>query len=131
MAGRSCRRSVPPSTLWPAAPREPATHAIAVLTVISRGGQGDAPGRVGVHLNAALSNTLVRKEGEVTAELDVEMVRTVIDVRYGVRADFEMGLEIPFLYTYGGILDDFIFDVERLLHKPRNIRRNQVSGRLT
>jgi hypothetical protein len=54
------------------------------------------PGHVGVHLNAALSNTLVRKEGEVTAELDVEMVRTVIDVRYGVQTDFEMGLEIPF-----------------------------------
>ena len=61
------------------------------------------------------------------------MVRTVLDVRYGVRQDFEMGLEIPLLYTYDGILDEFIFDVERLLPgaKPRNIRRGQVSGRVT
>jgi hypothetical protein len=88
------------------------------------------PGRVGVHLNVALTNTLISKEDGVTAEIDVEMLRTVLDVRYGVRAGFEIGLELPLLYTSGGILDDSIFDVEDFFTEPRIIRRSQVSGRM-
>lgn len=90
-----------------------------------------SPGRLGVHFNTALTNTLVHKANkEVEATLDLEMVRTVFDVRYGVRRDLEVGLEIPFLYTYGGILDDFIINFERFVSKPRNIRRGQVTGRV-
>ena len=91
------------------------------------------PGHVGVHLNVALTNTLLRQEQNFTADLDLEMVRTVIDVRYGVRPDFEMGLELPLLYTYGGILDDVVLRIERfpLAGNPRALRRKQVPGQVT
>src|SRR5262249_27168409 len=83
-------------------------------------------GHLGVHLNTALTNTLVRQDSNFTANLDLEMVRTVFDVRYGVRPDFEIGLELPLLYTYGGILDDFILDFERFFlgRHARDLRRH-------
>ncbi len=90
-------------------------------------------GRLGAHLNAALTNTLVEEKQDFTASLDLEMVRTVLDLRYGVRPNFEVGLELPLIYTYGGILDHFILGVERLLTpgRERPLRKRQVAGAFT
>jgi Protein of unknown function (DUF3187) len=68
-----------------------------------------------VHFDVALTNTLLQQEGPVTADIDLEMVRAVVDLRYGLLQRLEVGVELPFLYTYGGILDEFIEDFERLL----------------
>jgi hypothetical protein len=53
------------------------------------------------------------------ADLDLEMLRTVIDLRYGLRSNVELGLEIPFLFTYSGILDGFIEDAEGFFGRER------------
>jgi len=65
-------------------------------------------GHLGVQVNVALTNTLDGDQQDVAANLDLEMVRTVIDLRYGVYPHLEVGLALPIMYTYGGILDSFI-----------------------
>src|SRR6185295_7701518 len=67
---------------------------------------------------------------DFTVNLDLEMVRTVIALRYGVYPNFEVGVALPIIYTYGGILDHFILGVERLLTpgRERTLRKNQVAG---
>src|SRR5690242_1686032 len=62
------------------------------------------PGHLDMRLNTALTNTLIEEKQHVTASLDLEMVRTVFDLHYGVYPQFEVGLDIPLMYTYGGIL---------------------------
>src|SRR5215475_12302484 len=86
-----------------------------------------------VDLNVALTNTLVGDQQEFTANLDLEMVRTVIALHYGVHPNFEVGLALPIIYTYGGILDHFILGVEHLLTpgSERPLRKNQVAGAFT
>ena len=81
----------------------------------------------------ALTNTLVRDEQDFTANVDLEMVRTVIALRYGVHPNFEVGIALPIIYTYGGILDEFIIEVERLVTpgNERLVRKNQVAGEFT
>ena len=88
---------------------------------------------VDVDLNVALTNTLVGGQQDFTVNLDLEMVRTVIALRYGVYPNFEVGLSLPIIYTYGGILDDFIVGVERLINPggERSLRKNQVAGAFT
>jgi hypothetical protein len=88
---------------------------------------------VEVDLNVALTNTLVGDQQDFTVNLDLEMVRTVIALRYGIYPNFEVGLSLPIIYTYGGILDDFIHGVERLFTpgKERRLRKNQVVGAFT
>jgi hypothetical protein len=88
---------------------------------------------VDVDLNVALTNTLVGGEQDVTANLDLEMVRMVIALRYGVHPNFEVGIALPIIYTYGGILDEFIIEVERLVTpgNERHVRKNQVAGEFT
>lgn len=88
---------------------------------------------IDVDLNVALTNTLVRDEQDFTANLDLEMVRTVIALRYGVHPNVEVGIALPIIYTYGGFLDDVIIEVERLLTpgNERLVRKNQVAGEFT
>jgi uncharacterized protein DUF3187 len=88
---------------------------------------------VDVDLNMALTNTLVGDQQNVTVNFDLEMVRTVIALRYGVRPNFDVGLSLPIIYTYGGILDHFILNVERALTpgRERPLRKNQVAGAFT
>jgi hypothetical protein len=83
------------------------------------------------HLNVALTNTLVREQRNFTADLDLEMVRAVLDFRYGLLPNIEMGVEVPFLFTYSGILDDFIEGVERTVHGLRALREHQNSRGFT
>lgn len=81
-----------------------------------------------IHVNVALSNTLVEQNRDVTADLDLEMVRAVFDFRYGLFSDLEVGFEIPMLFTYGGILDHFIEGVEDVFHATRDLRGGQDAG---
>src|SRR5262249_46843422 len=90
------------------------------------------PGHLDVHLNTALTNTLIEEKYAFSATLDMEMVRSVLDLHYGVHPHLEVGLDIPLIYTYGGILDYFISDVESTLRGHRRpLRRRQVAGQFT
>ncbi len=85
---------------------------------------------VDVDLNVALTNTVVGGNTEFTADIDLEMVRTVLALHYGVSPNLEVGLALPIIYTYGGILDRFILGVERLVtpEGERPLRKNQTAG---
>lgn len=80
------------------------------------------------HMNVALTNTLVEQNRGFSADLDLEMVRAVIDIRYGLFPALEVGLEIPLLFAYSGILDPFIKGVEDVLHATRDLRRDEDAG---
>jgi hypothetical protein len=84
-----------------------------------------APGHALVHLNTALTNSLMQQNQEYVAELDLEMLRTVIDLRYGLHSNVELGLEIPFLFTYSGILDGFIEGAEKFFGRERGQRSEE------
>lgn len=86
------------------------------------------PGHPLVHLNTALTNTLVQQNRDYVAELDLEMLRTVIDLRYGFHSNVELGLEIPILFTYSGILDRFIDNAEEFFGGKRRQRRDENKG---
>jgi Protein of unknown function (DUF3187) len=88
-------------------------------------------GHVLAHFNVALTNTLVRQQRNFTADLDLEMVRAVLDLHYGLLPNLEVGMDVPFLFTYGGILDDFIEGVERAFRGLRILRGQQDSGAFT
>jgi hypothetical protein len=88
-------------------------------------------GHILTHLNVALTNTLVRQQRNFTADLDLEMVRAVLDLRYGLLPNLEVGVDIPFLFTYSGILDDFIEGVEQTFHALRILRASQNAGQFT
>jgi hypothetical protein len=83
-----------------------------------------------VDLNVALTNTVVGGNTEFTADIDLEMVRTDLALHYGVSPNLEVGLTLPIIYTYGGILDRFILGVERLVTPKgeRPLRKNQTAG---
>ena len=83
-----------------------------------------------VDLNVALTNTVVGGNTEFTADIDLEMVRTVLALHYGVSPNLEVGLTLPIIYTYGGILDRSILGVERLVTPKgeRPLRKNQTAG---
>src|SRR5262245_17550177 len=83
-----------------------------------------------VDLNVALTNTLVGDNAEFTTDLDLEMVRTVLALHYGISPNLEVGLTLPIIYTYGGILDRFILGVERTVTPAgeRPLRKNQTAG---
>ena len=89
--------------------------------------------RFDVDLNVALTNTLVGDQKDFTVNLDLEMVRTVLALRYGVYPNFDVGIALPIIYTYGGILDPFILGVERLLTpgRERPLRKKQIAGAFT
>jgi hypothetical protein len=89
--------------------------------------------QVEVDLNTALTNTLVGDQQDFTVHLNLEMVRTVIALRYGMYPNLEVGLYLPLIYTYSGILDHFILGVERLLTpgRERSLRKNQDAGSFT
>lgn len=91
------------------------------------------PGHLDMHLNTALTNTLVGQQRDFAASLDLEMVRTVLDLHYGIHSHLEVGLDIPLMYTYSGILDRFVLGVERLLTpgRERSVRKRQVAGAFT
>ena len=76
-----------------------------------------------VDLNVALTNTLVGDQKDFTVNLDLEMVRTVIALRYGVYPNFEVGIA----------LDPFVLGVERLLTpgRERPLRKKQIAGAFT
>ncbi len=84
------------------------------------------PGHGSVRLTTNLTNTLVSKSSsQYEATLDMEHIRTCLDIRYGVGAKWEIGFSLPVYHFYCGVLDGLIHDVERLFGCVRGIRGKQ------
>ncbi len=91
-----------------------------------------APGRGSVRLTTNLTNTLVSKSSSsYEATLDMEHIRTCLDIRYGVGAKCEIGFSLPIYHFYGGILDGFIHDVEKLFGSVRKLRELEKRNSFT
>ncbi|MFB0521310.1 MAG: DUF3187 family protein [Desulfatiglandales bacterium] len=84
-------------------------------------------GRGSLTLNTTITNTLVsEKGGDYEGVVDMEMIRASLDLKYGILTDFEMGMSLPFVYSYSGIMDHSILEFEETFNAQRMVRENQV-----
>ena len=61
---------------------------------------------------------------------DMEIMRLSIEGRYGLSERLEVGAEIPFLYFYGGFLDQPIEAFHKAFGLPLGYRRGRKKGKL-
>jgi hypothetical protein len=89
-------------------------------------------GHGSVRLTTTVTNTLVSKESShYQATLDMEAVRTCLDMRYGVLPRIEIGFLVPVSHYYDGFLDGFIEDVEDSFGDVRGIRTQEEADTFT
>ncbi|MBW1739022.1 MAG: DUF3187 family protein [Deltaproteobacteria bacterium] len=87
-------------------------------------------GRKAIALNTAITNTLLSESsGRYSGTVDMEMIRTTFDFRVGIHPRLELGISLPFVYSYSGIMDHAILDVEDFFTDPREIRENEEPNR--
>lgn len=83
-------------------------------------------GRYSLSLNTAITNTLLWGKSEnYYGYLDMEMIRTCLDLKYGITSGFEIGMSVPFIYGSGGFMDRGISEFEELLNNVRDLRRKE------
>src|SRR4029453_12762769 len=81
-----------------------------------------------------LSNLIERsqpKGAKVGVDLDMEAYRTGLHFAYGVLANLEAGLEIPFLSFSGGFLDSFLQSYHNAFGFPNEGRNFVPNGRFS
>ena len=89
-------------------------------------------GHGSIRLNTTITNTLVSQKSErYTAVVDMEMIRTSLEVSYGVLPRLELGLSLPAANYYSGFMDKPILEVEKFFGDPRNIREKQEADQFT
>ena len=87
-------------------------------------------GHGSLRLNSTITNTLVSQQaGSYKGVIDMEMIRSSLDLWYGIAPGFEIGMSLPFVYSYGGIMDHAILDVEQLFNSVRKVREEQEPDR--
>lgn len=72
------------------------------------------PETLAVDLQSAESNVVATTHGATASLLKFESNRTVISFRLGVAPGWEAGAAFPFISRFGGFLDPFIDEVEKL-----------------
>ena len=83
-------------------------------------------GHGSIRLNTTITNTLVSQKSErYTAVVDMEMIRTSLELNYGVLSRLELGLSLPAANYYSGFMDKPILEVEKFFGDPRNIREKE------
>ena len=87
--------------------------------------------RFSLSLATTMTNTLLWDQSDnYYGYVDMEMIRTSLELRYGVFSRLEVGMSVPFMYGYGGFMDDGILEVEDLFGSVRDLRgREDQSGR--
>jgi hypothetical protein len=87
-------------------------------------------GHGSLRLNTSITNTLLSQEAaDYEGVIDMEMIRSSLDVRYGIAPGFEIGMSLPFVYSYSGIMDHIILDVEEVFDATRDIREIEEPNR--
>jgi hypothetical protein len=83
-------------------------------------------GHGSIRLNTTITNTLVSQKSErYTAVVDMEMIRTSLELSYGILPRLELGLSLPAANYYSGFMDKPILEVEKFFGDPRNIREKE------
>jgi len=79
-----------------------------------------------LHLNTTITNTLLsERSGNYEGVVDMEMIRASMEIQYGIIPGFEIGMSLPLVYSYSGVMDDFILDVEEFFTDPRGVREKE------
>lgn len=82
--------------------------------------------RYSLSLNTAITNTLLwGKSGNYIGYVDMEMIRTCLEVKYGILSGVEIGISVPFVYSSGGFMDRAILEFEELFNAVRNLREKE------
>jgi len=88
-------------------------------------------GKWRINLNANLSNSYDVAIGTNEQLMnDVETFRGSLLVNYGLRDNWQLSLEVPYISYDGGFLDDFIYDWHDFLHLSQNSRTLKNSDQL-
>ena len=83
-----------------------------------------------LRLNTTITNTLLSQDhADYQGVVDMEMIRSSLDLCYGISPGFEIGMSLPFVYSYSGIMDHAILDVEQFFHSVRKVRETQEPDR--
>ena len=80
-----------------------------------------------ISLTTAMSNTLLwEKTDHYYGYVDMEMIRSSLELRYGIFSGIEIDMSLPFVYGYGGIMDHDILEFEKLwFESSRDIREKE------
>jgi len=79
-----------------------------------------------LRLNTTITNTLLsERSGNYEGVVDMEMIRSSLEMKYGIAPGFEIGMSLPSVYSYSGVMDDFILDVEKFFTDPREVREKE------
>jgi len=88
-------------------------------------------GKWRLNVIANLSNTYDISEGtDEEMETDIETFRGSLLVSYGLRNNWQVSVEVPYISHDGGFLDDFIYDWHNLFNLPQNGREKDNSDQL-
>lgn len=89
--------------------------------------------RYSLSLNTTTTNTLLWEESEdYSGHIDMEMIRTSLELQYGILPWVEIGISLPFVYSYPGFMDNTILDIEEsFVDKTRDLREKEETGRYT
>jgi len=87
-------------------------------------------GHGSLRLNTIITNTLLSQQADsYEGVIDMEMIRSSLDLWYGIAPGFEICMSLPFVYSYGGIMDHAILDVEQFFNSVRKVREEQKPDR--
>jgi hypothetical protein len=83
-------------------------------------------GKGSLHLNTTITNTLLsERSGNYEGVVDMEMIRSSLEVQYGLIPGFEIGMSLPLVYSYSGVMDDAILEVEEFFGNARQVREEE------
>ncbi|MBU4013395.1 MAG: DUF3187 family protein [Proteobacteria bacterium] len=83
-------------------------------------------GHSSIRLNTTITNTFLSQESEhYAATVDMETIRTSLEVSYGVTPCLELGVSLPAAHHYSGFMDKPIREVERMSGKIRKVRQEE------
>jgi hypothetical protein len=83
-------------------------------------------GRYSLSLTTAITNTLQwGKSDNYYGYMDMEMIRTSMELKYGIFSGVDITMSVPFAHGYGGFMDHGILEFEEWFNASRNLREKE------
>ena len=82
--------------------------------------------RHSLRFNVAITNTLLwGKSEDYYGYIDIEMIRSSLELKYGILSKVELGISLPIIYSYPGFMDHSIFEFENFFNDTRSLRKKE------
>lgn len=123
--------SKPADTSWrrPLASRNQFPVSLLFVSLAPDKASSLANGRVALDIKFDYSNIISGQESEDEIfYLDLEYLRTEVELKRGLPKQMELGVSIPFYIYYGGFLDPFVSGFHELLGLPNFLRGMTENG---